>query len=184
MQGSYVVSQSPIPPMGSTAAMASKCPENANRCAGNLDVPSEGPDDLDALTEDCPPPPGRKIFVRKATRELTLALAKCTETGFMLNTKEVLNLMDSEDPAVDGRYMDSYGDLVGFGLHDAIAIARMDIYFLATFGTLGKGGAHDLHRFIRDKILKPLHILDVVPGKTPTVLEMDPPISLERIQNW
>ena len=96
IQGSYVISQSTIE--ASTAA-----PRPLSLEKGNQDTLStEGAgDDIDALTEDHLPPPGREITVRKATRELIAALAKCTETGVLLNTKETLELMDSEDPEVE-----------------------------------------------------------------------------------
>jgi hypothetical protein len=92
-------------------------------------------------------PPPHKVLIRNATHKLALALAKCTETGTLLSTEEVLTLMDSKDPQEDGKYMDSLGDLVDFGVHNTIDIFGLEECFLATFGTIGRGGARNLRQF-------------------------------------
>jgi hypothetical protein len=128
-------------------------------------------------------PPPRKVLIRNATHKLALALAKCTETGTLLSTEEVLTLMDSEDPQEDGKYMDSLGDLVDFGVHNAIDIFGLEECFLATFGTIGRGGARNLRRFTQNKILVPLG-LHFEHSPEPSIQVIEKPDQFRTIHKW
>lgn len=135
---SYVVLQTPVPPMGSTSTTAPLCPEEVG--------------------SSLPLPPGSKLWMKKATYMLVLTLAKCAETDIWLNTQEVLTLMDYEDPQPDGKYIDSLDKLVDFRLKSMKDIYALEELFLAMLGGLDKGGAHKLHQFIKYKILIPLGV--------------------------
>jgi hypothetical protein len=153
---SYVVLQTPNPPV---SALGPSHPEDV----GSLSAPGE--------ITSAPPP--HRVMVRSATYALTLALAKCTETGNLLSTEEVPTLMDREDPHEDGKYMDSLSDLVSFGVHNAIDIYNLEECYLVTFG-LDRGCAHNLHQFTLNKILVPLGLHD----------EVLPEPSIQVIENW
>jgi hypothetical protein len=172
MQGSYVVSQMPVPQMVSASVRGPSSPEQVGGFGAH------------AETSSTVLPPGCKILVRNAAHSLALALAKCTETGILLTTEEVLTLMDHEDPQPDGRYLDSLDDLVSFGVHNAINIHSLEVCFLATFGTLGRGGAHNLRQFTKNKIMIPLglHLEEEKPLLSVAIIE--PPECFERIQKW
>jgi hypothetical protein len=166
---SYVVSQTPNP------LAASAGPSHPEVESLTLSAPAE--------SSAPPPAPGRKLWVKKATHKLVLALAKCTDAGTLLTTEEVLTLMDSEDPQEDGKYMDSLSNLVNFGVHDAIDIYNLEECFLATFGTLDRGGARNLRRFTQNKILVPLGLhLEVSPD--PSIQVFEKPDQFKTIHKW
>ena len=157
---SYVVSQTPV----TTSAAGPSCPEEVGSSP--------------------PPPPGRKLHIRKATHALALALAKCTEMETMLSTKEVLTLLDSEDPQPDGKYIDSLDELTSFGVLDAIDIYRMEECLLATLGYLDRGGARSLCQFTKKKILIPLGLHHPDDSPTPSIQAIGRPDNFTRIHNW
>lgn len=165
---SYVVSQTQNLP-GSASALGPSHPKDVI----SLSAPGE--------TTSAPPP--RKLLIRKATHALALALAKCTETGTLLSTEEVLTLMDTEDPQPDGKYIDSLSELIGFGVHDAIDICNMEECHLATLGDLDRGGARNLRQFTRNKILVPLGLhLEVSPE--PSIQVIPKPEYFTTIRDW
>ncbi|KAF8259461.1 hypothetical protein EI94DRAFT_1707096 [Lactarius quietus] len=168
--GSYIVSQSQQAPL--TTAPGSSRPKEVRTLGG--------------YTETCekPPPTTRKILVRKATHALFVTLAKCTETGILINTKEVLTLLDADGPQPDGNYRDSHRELLEFRIHDALDIYRMDECFLATLGELGRGSAQRLHQFTHDKILIPLQLVSEVVKAEPTIKYVEPLMDVARIREW
>ncbi|KAF8273929.1 hypothetical protein EI94DRAFT_1696518 [Lactarius quietus] len=170
LPGSYVVlqGQQALP----TTAPGSLCPKEVRTLDG------------DAKTYEIPPPSACKILVWKATDALFAALAKCTETGILLNTKEVLTLLNADDPQPDGDYRDSHHELVEFGIHNVLDIYRMDECFLATLGKLGRGGAQHLCQFTHDKILIPLQLVSEVVKAKPTIKYVKPSLDVARIQEW
>lgn len=176
MKGSYVVSQTPLPPIGMASTLGPSSPEDSKEVTG-----------LGALAEtgSVAPPPGRQIFVTKAALALVLALAKCAESRIMLTTEEVLTLMDHEDPQPDGTYLESLDELITFGVHDAIDIYALQTCHLKTLGKLCKGGAHRLRHFTLTKILIPLglHNVEDIPSE-PSVQEIEPPGASRKIYNW
>lgn len=161
---SYVVLQTPAPPVGSTSTAAPLCPE---------EVGSSSP-----LT------PEPKLRMRKATYMLVLALAKCAETDNLLNTQEVLMLMDYEDPQPDGKYIDSLDELVDFRLKNAKDIYALEDLFLATLGGLDKGGARKLRQFIKYKILIPLGVYPPPESPEPSIQAIEPPDNFKRVHKW
>jgi hypothetical protein len=88
-----------------------------------------------------------------------LTLLDCTHTGRLPSVYQLLILMDTEEPAVDAHYIDTYSDMNDFGLEDVLDVYDMDVCYLATFGNLGRNGAQCLRQYARDKILVPLSVL-------------------------
>jgi hypothetical protein len=112
-----------------------------------------------------------------------LMLLDCTDTGRLPSVYQLLALMDSEEPTVDGCYMDSYSDLRDFGLEDVLDVYNMDVCYLATFGNLGRSGAWCLHWYTRDKILVPLSMVKGKSSSRASIEEID--MTQEgRIMEW
>ncbi|KAF8272588.1 hypothetical protein EI94DRAFT_1697289 [Lactarius quietus] len=108
-------------------------------------------------------PLGRMIHIRRSCKRLVNILTVCVVTGRLPTTKEVLTLIDSEFPSTEEPFVDSCGDLVVFDIHDALDIYQQETLFLATFGTLRRGGAAQLHQYTHDNILLPLDMLESKP---------------------
>ncbi|KAF8268861.1 hypothetical protein EI94DRAFT_1699911 [Lactarius quietus] len=140
--------------------------------------------DGDAKTYEMPPPSAHKILVWKATHALFVALAKCTETGILLNTKEVLTLLNADDPQPDGDYIDLQCKLIDFRIHNVLDIYRMDECFLVMLGELSRGSAQHLCQFSWDKILIPLQLVPEVVKAELTIKYIEPLLDIARIQEW
>ncbi|KAN0138176.1 hypothetical protein V8E53_004065 [Lactarius tabidus] len=56
--------------------------------------------------------------------------------------------------------------------------------FLATFGTLGRGGAHNLCRFTQNKILTLLGLHDVDVSPVPSIQVIEKPHGFLTINKW
>jgi hypothetical protein len=170
---SYVVSQTlNLPPASAPGPL---CPKEEDESL-SLSVSLDGSSTL-------PQPPGCQVRIRNATYKLTLALAKCAETGTLLTTKEVLTLMDSKDPQEDGKYINSLGELVNFGIHNVIDIFKLGEIFLGTFGTLGSGGVSSLHQFTQNKILIPLG-LHTEDSSELSIQVIEKPHNFSTVQKW
>jgi hypothetical protein len=109
-------------------------------------------------------------------------LLDCTHTGRAPTVLELLTLMDTEEPMVDGNYMDAYSDLTDFSLVDVFDVYSLEDCFLATFGCLGREGARCLRQYAQNKILVPLDLVEA--ASEPSIEEIDPPTDDRRIQDW
>ncbi|KAF8256572.1 hypothetical protein EI94DRAFT_1821909 [Lactarius quietus] len=108
-------------------------------------------------------PLGHMIHIRRSHERLMNVLTVCVVTERLPTMKEVLTLMDSEFPSTEEPFVDSCGDLVAFDIHDALDIYQQETLFLATFGTLRRGGAAQIHQYMRNNILLPLDMLESKP---------------------
>jgi hypothetical protein len=171
IQGSYVVSDSPIPQLRS--------------------APTPGPsrhDNVAALTEvwfDAPEPlaTGGKMYLPQSRKKLFLILLECVEAGRLPSVAEVLTLMDAEDPAPNMKYIDALSDMDDFGLENAFDIYDHGVCYLATFGNLGRGGARRVRQYARDKILVPLDIVKAAKSSEPSEEEIDD-VDFDQIMEW
>ncbi|KAN0138373.1 hypothetical protein V8E53_003836 [Lactarius tabidus] len=110
MQGSYIVSGTPILQQESASAPGPLHLEQACNTAP---------------TQSCSAPMssvGRKMYVPKAKKSLVTVLSNCVHTGRVPTTEEILTLMDSADPQPDRFYRDSLDNFLDFGIHDALDI--------------------------------------------------------------
>jgi hypothetical protein len=73
---------------------------------------------------------------------------------------ELLTLMDVEEPVVGLKYASIHSELYDHGIKDIIDIHTLPVELLATLGSLGLDRANCLHRYAREKLLKPLGLLE------------------------
>ena len=145
--GTCVVSDSPIPQVGSASAPGLLRLEQAANVKG-AGQSCSAPD---------PQPLGRKVYI-PACKTLLEMLSECAKSGRAPSSHEILTWMDAEHPEADWCYMDSWSDCQTFGIHDAFNIMESEVCHLASFGHLGRGGALRLRQYTRDKILIPLDL--------------------------
>jgi hypothetical protein len=130
MPGSYVVSSG----SASAPGPGPLCPENISNVAAHTDAPA-------------PTSTGHRVYIPQSRKTLLLTLLDCTQTGRLPSVRQLLELMDSEEPEPDGRYIDVFSDMDNFGLEDVLDIYEMEDCYLGTFGDLGRGGAQRLRRY-------------------------------------
>ena len=82
----------------------------------------------------------------------------------MPTTLEVLTLMDAEKPAPNLKYVDVRTELSNHGVKDAVDLHSLHLGLLATFGDLGMDGAVRLHRYMQEKMIAPLGLLETGGG--------------------
>ncbi|KAF8256596.1 hypothetical protein EI94DRAFT_1710844, partial [Lactarius quietus] len=127
-------------------------------------------------------PLGHMIRIRKSCQQLMKVLTLSIVSGRLPTTREVLTLMDTEFPSdEETTFMESCGDLLAFDIHDALDIYSQETLFLATFGTLGQGGAGQLCQYTWDKILIPLDVLETKVDPFENVADTG---DLKRIIGW
>jgi hypothetical protein len=68
--------------------------------------------------------------------------------------------MDKDDPSCDLRYLDVLSEMSDLGIKDVIDVSSQPVELLATMGCLGLGGAAGLQDYARDRLLRPLGLLD------------------------
>jgi len=113
-----------------------------------------------------------------------VVLLDCTHTGRAPTLRELLTLMDDEDPMLDGSYMDAYSELSDFGVEDAFDVYALEECLLATFGCLGRRSARCLRQYARDKILIPLDLVRAVSEPPTDPEDIDAPTDEGRIYDW
>ena len=77
---------------------------------------------------------------------------------------ELLSLMDADHPDTDLLYTDIHSELADHGIRDVIELNSLPVELLATFGSLGLDRAEQLHIYAREKLLKPLGLLETRQG--------------------
>jgi hypothetical protein len=95
--------------------------------------------------------------------------------------------MDREHPAVNPKFADSYSELKGLDMEDAVDIYTMPVEFLATMGKLREDTAHLLHEYCRDLLLPTLGLMEtkrsceeeasveeIPPPQVPAVVKREP----------
>ena len=175
MQGSYVVSETPIPQWGLASAPGPSRPEQVSNAMGNTE----------SCSAPAPRPMGRRVHIPESRKSLMLTLLDCTDTGRLPSVYQLLTLMDAEEPDEEEyRYIDACSEVVEIGgAEDALDIYRMETCYLATLGHLKRKGAERLRQYARDKILIPLGILKAVSSE-PSIEEIVDTSDLGRIQKW
>jgi hypothetical protein len=178
MQGSYIVSECPIVQSGTSSAPAPSPPNPL------LDVPAGTSSALGPMSVGPDLRRLRRCRVRESRRSLMVVLLDCTHTGRAPTLRELLTLMDDEDPMLDGSYMDAYTELSDFGVEDAIDVYALEECLLATFGCLGRMNARCLRQYARDKILIPLDLVRAASEPPTDTEEIDAPTDEGRIHDW
>jgi len=67
--------------------------------------------------------------------------------------------MDFKDPMADRKYSDAISELNNHGIEDIVNIYSLPEELLTHFGSLGQEGACHVHRYVRDRVLNPLGLL-------------------------
>ena len=73
-----------------------------------------------------------------------------TSKSYNIPVRLLLQLMDLDDLAPDLKYVDIEKDLVEMGLVGIVEVDEMPTELLATIGCLGKDGASQLQRYVRE----------------------------------
>jgi hypothetical protein len=73
--------------------------------------------------------------------------------------EELLQLMDTYNPAVGLDYLSLFDDFKELDLDDVVDVSALPVEFLVAIGNIGLDAAHRLHTYFRDKLLDPLHFL-------------------------
>ena len=85
-----------------------------------------------------------------------LALLDCVCADRTPSVRELLTLMDREEPMAGLRFEDSMLDLEDFSMTNTLEVSKMPVEVLTSMGTLGRDGAWHVHEYCQDKILGPL----------------------------
>ena len=94
----------------------------------------------------------------------------CRDASTVPSVLDLLTLMDQDRPMQDQKYVDALSEFYDFGVEDILDVFDMPCGLLASLGDLGNDRAHQLHDYVRDKLLLPLGLLEtglkmVVGGK-------------------
>ena len=172
LQGACVVSSSPLPQVVSASA------------PGPLRLGEVTSLDGDTRSSSAPSlgPLGHKIPVTRACKMLLQMLSEAAETRRAPRSYDILTWMDAENPEVDGLYIDSFGDFKDLGIKDAFDIIETEVFYIAPFGYLGRGGALRLRQCVRDKILIPLGLWDTTPDDS--VGSVENLLDVRRLIKW
>ena len=172
LQGACVVSSSPLPQVASASA------------PGPLHLGEVTSLDGDTRSSSAPSlgPLGHKIPVMRACKMLLQMLSEAAETRRAPRSYDILTWMDAENPEVDGLYIDSFGDFKDLGIKDAFDIIETEVFYIAPFGYLGRGGALRLRQCVRDKILIPLGLWDTTPDDS--VGSVENLLDVRRLIKW
>ena len=172
LQGACVVSSSPLPQVVSASA------------PGPLRLGEVTSLDGDTRSSSAPSlgPLGRKIPVTRACKMLLQMLSEAAETRRAPRSYDILTWMDAENPEVDGLYIDSFGDFKDLGIKDAFDIIETEVFYIAPFGYLGRGGALRLRQCVWDKILIPLGLWDTTPDDS--VGSVENLLDVRRLIKW
>ena len=127
-------------------------------------------------------PLGRKIPVRKACKLLIKMLSEAAETRTAPRSYDILTWMDAENPEVDRLYIDSFSDFKALGINDAFDIIETEVFYIARFGYLGRGGTLRLRQCVRDKILIPLGLWDTTPDDS--IGSVEKLLDIRRLIKW
>ena len=100
------------------------------------------------------PSPSRPSTSPRCAR--LLALLDCVHTDRTPSVRELLTLMDHEEPMAGLRFEDNTSDLEDFSMTNTLEVSKMPVELLASMGTLGRDGARRVHKYCQDKILGPL----------------------------
>ena len=172
LQGACVVSNSPLPQVASASAPGPLRLGEITSLEGG--TRSSSAPDLGPL--------GRRIPVTRACKMLLQMLSEAADTRRAPRSYDILTWMDAENPEVDGLYIDSFGDFKDLGIKDAFDIIETEVFYLAPFGYLGRGGALRLRQCVRDKILIPLGLWDTTPDDS--IGSVENLLDIRRLIKW
>lgn len=84
----------------------------------------------------------------------------CRDASTVPSVLDLLTLMDQDRPTSDQKYVDALSEFYDFGVEDILDVFDMPRGLLASLGDLGNDRAHQLHEYVRDKLLLPLGLLE------------------------
>ena len=165
MQGSYVVSETPIEQSGSACAQGPLGPAQVS--------------DIAVHTKTCsapaPTPAGHRTH-SPLTRSPLIQSLDCYFGNRVPLAHELLSTMDIEVPAPDLKYINALSNLLEFGYEDAVDIHGLRACHLASFGSLGGDGARRVLQFARDRYLIPLGLMETKrSSEVPSIEEIADP---------
>ena len=159
------VNITPTPGAAGSAMQATYLVSNPTPSAPSPLHPAEVCDISSSTKPFSAPGPDRLSPTPRCARLLTAL--DCTQAGRIPSVNELLSLMDREDPTANPKYTDSRSELESLGsLHDAVDVYTMPVECLATMGSLGREGAHRLHKYCRDKLFPALGIMQTTRSKS------------------
>ena len=152
LQGSYIVSQTPITPLASTSAPGPSGPVQVSNTATQIASGST-------------PAPGPVSPLSPATHPSCLVtLLRCVDDQRVPSLSETLMLMDKCHPKPDLDYVETRSDLEEHSLEDAIDVYSLPVELLAPLGGrghgMGRARAAQLQEFVRDRLLRPFGLLN------------------------
>ncbi|KAF8273752.1 hypothetical protein EI94DRAFT_1696664 [Lactarius quietus] len=105
-------------------------------------------------------------------------ILECRDASAVLLVANLLTLMDQDHPTPGLNYVDTASEFNDLGVKDVLDVFTMPIELLASFGGLGRDRAHQLHKYVRYKILVPLGLLEegappVKTGGEASVIEVE-----------
>jgi hypothetical protein len=168
MQGSYVVSDSPIVHPLSASAPGPLVLAGVSNNAAQTKPP------IAPATSALLPLHGPQKGFSPLLVNLDCKLAERVPS-----VHELLRLMDREDPRNDLKYVDALSDLQDLGVEDVVDVYSLGVAHLATFFSMDMDRAHRLHKFAQDKILTPLGLMKTRQSEEPSVEEVVAPTQVD-----
>jgi hypothetical protein len=167
MQGSYVVSGTPVACSGLASAPGPLHADQVGNAAGRTE---------NCSTLAAPTPAGCKVYFLSTRKTRFSVLLDCVRVNRIPSVHKLLTMMDLEDLAVDLKYVDTLSKMQDLQIDDVLDVYSLHECYLANFGSLGRDGARHLRQFAHDKLLVPLELLEVErSSKEPSIVEIAAP---------
>jgi hypothetical protein len=110
------------------------------------------------LSAPVPTAPTRRTPARRHISRV-LVIHDCAIKKRNPTVEELLQLMDTYNPAVGLDYLSLFNDFKELDLDDVVDVSALPVEFLAAIGNIGLDAARRLHTYCRDKLLDPLRFL-------------------------
>jgi len=171
MQGSYVVSETPIEQLGLACAQGPLGPAQVS----NITVYTK------TCSTPAPTPIGHRMHSLLTHSPLIQSL-DCYFRNRVPLAHKLLSTIDIKVPAPDLKYINALSNLLEFRYEDAVDIHGLRACHLILFGSLSGDGTHCVLQFTRDRYLIPLSLMETKrSSKVPSIEEIaDPTVQVIR----